>query len=159
MKRFAAVAIAVCMAVLAAAPASAATADRTRPKVRFTTANDTVLVASPAALPAEQAAELTQVRGTATDIGGRGIRKVTVTFCGNAWRQPNGSYGCGTVGPALVSPFSTRAASVGCTSKNRQRCVWTTPVPSSPGSYLVVATAEDLAGNRRSVGPIFITVL
>jgi hypothetical protein len=54
---------------------------------------------------------------------------------------------------------TTRAASVGCTARNRQRCVWSTPAPANPGTYLVRATAEDLAGNRRSVGPIFITVL
>lgn len=153
MKRFAAVAVALSVAILATVPAAAATRDRTKPRVAFTTADNAVLVAVPLAAPAPLAGATT-VTGTATDIGGRGIRKVTVTYCANA--TPDS---CGSAGPVLTGVVTARAASVGCTAKNRQRCVWSTPAPATPGTYLVSATAEDMAGNRRSAGPIFITVL
>ena len=155
MNRFTAAAVALGMAIFAAVPATAATADRTKPRVAFTTADNAVLLGAPLApaLPEPIASAMT-VTGTATDIRGRGIRKVTVTFCANA--TPDS---CGSGVPTLTGVVTTRAASVGCTTKTRQRCVWSTPAPATPGTYLVTATAEDLAGNRRSVGPIFVTVL
>ena len=143
---------AVVAAVMAVSPAAAGTADTTAPRVRFATSDDAVLLG----VPVDH--ELSAVRGTATDRRGRGIRSVSVLFCGNAERLAGGGYRCGS-GVASVSAVERRTATVTCADALRRRCDWTVQTPSAPGRYLVIATATDRAGNQRSAGPIFVTVL
>ena len=143
---------AVLSAVVAVSPAAAGSADTTAPRVRFATADDAVVLG----VPVEH--DLTAVRGTATDRNGRGIRSVSVLFCGNAERLAGGGYRCGS-GAASVGTVERRSATVRCGDARRRRCEWSVQTPSAPGRYLVVATATDRAGNQRSAGPIFVTVV
>lgn len=154
MRRLASIVMVIPLVLAVAAPASAAPVrDRRPPTVRFTTTDDDVIVAAPVD------ADLTRVRGTTADRYGRGVKMVSVVFCANARRYPAGGWSCGGTGVSLASPMTRRTADVTCSDSSRRICRWSVSAPTIPGNYLVIATATDRAGNRRTVGPIFITVV
>ena len=153
MRRVAMVTAGIALVLGIAAPAAAAPRDRTAPVVRFTTENDAVVVSAPVDH------ELTRVRGTATDRNGRGVRAVAVVFCANARRFADGGYTCGSTGTSVASPITRSTAAVSCIDRRRRNCSWRAAAPLAPGNYLVLAVATDRAGNERTVGPIFITVV
>ena len=154
MDRLVRVMIGVVLVLGLATPAAAAQPrDRRAPAVRFTTANDDVIVAAPADTT------FTRVRGTATDRGGSGVKAVRVIFCGNARRFPDGGYTCGSTWPLLPAPVSETAADLNCVDARRRLCTWSANVPLTPGHYVAIATATDRAGNKRIAKPIFVTVV
>ena len=137
-----------------AVPAAAAT-DRKRPAVTFTTADNAVVVWSPAKEAAE-AGLPTAVRGRATDDAS-GIKSVRVLYCSGG-RQGSG-WTCGGVFAGPIDPIVQRAATLRCTSSTRRSCTWSAGVPETPGSYLAFATATDRFGRTRSAGPIQVVVV
>ena len=137
--------------VLPAGPALAAR-DTTKPRAAITTPDGAILVGAPVD------SDVTLIRGSASDARGSGVRSVVVTFCANAGRS-NGGYTCGSTGPALTDVVTEQHAAVRCSNATRRSCTWTARAPVQPGSYLVFATAVDAARNRRSAGPILITVV
>ena len=153
MRRLAWTLVVIPLVLLMAAPAAAAPRDRRAPAIRFSTTNDDIVVAAPIDH------EFTRVRGTATDRNGRGVRSVSVVFCANARRYPEGGYTCGSTWPSVGPPVTRAAAELVCTDRRHRNCRWSTDVPLTPGSYLVIATATDRAGNQRTAGPLFITVV
>ena len=153
MGRIAKIALLVVLGLLAAvSPATAGAADKTAPRVRFATSDDAVVVAAPVD------SDATRIRGVATDRNGRGVKSVSVVYCGNAERLPRGGYRCGT-SPVVVAAVERRAATTTCSNRTRRWCRWSAEAPRTPGRYIVMATATDRAGNVRSAGPVFITVL
>ena len=155
MLRVGAVAGLVAMALAGPAvgvSAAAASRDTNPPRVRFTTNDDAILVGAAAG------GEWTELRGTATDIGGSGVSRVTLIYCANAWKTENGM-GCGTGPIPTVKALFVREATMLCVRDTHRRCSWSVRAPLQPGQYLVMATATDASGNERSTRPIFVTVL
>jgi hypothetical protein len=144
--------VALLLAAVTAGPSAAAPTDTTAPRVHFTTGDRSVLVAAPVGT------EWTEVRGTATDIGGKGLTAVSVTYCANAWKSEHGM-GCGTQPVPTVDALVDRTATLTCAGSATRRCSWAVSAPLQPGQYLVVASATDAAGNQRSTRPLFVTVV
>ena len=131
---------------------AAAPRDTTPPRVHFTTDDQSVLVGAVAG------SEWTELRGTATDIAGSGVRRVTLTYCANAWKTEHGM-GCGTGPIPTVRALFDLDATMLCARGTHRRCSWSVRAPLQPGQYLVMATATDASANERSARPIFVTVI
>ena len=144
------VAVVAALVVLPVAPASAAR-DSVAPRVRITTPDGATRVGAP------YASDMTTVSGIARDDLS-GIRRVKVTYCPNGTIDDQGGWSCGT-GPGGVGSISTVRADLSCSNVTRRYCTWVAQVPQEPSNYLVFAEAVDRAGNRRSTGPIAITVV
>lgn len=143
MKKIAAAAL-IAVSVFGAGAAHAA-ADTTPPTVGFTTADGSIRVGAPIDT------DLTTVTGTTRDTGS-GVRSVDVTFC-TGYKLSGGGWVCNV---APVGRIRTVRATLSCSGAS---CSWRAIVPVEPGGYLVFAEAKDKAGNRRSTGPIEITVI
>jgi hypothetical protein len=153
-RRLAALTVTALLLALAPVAGAAGTpeTDSAKPRVSFSTGDRAILVGAVAG------SEWTELRGTATDLGGSGVGAVSLTYCANAWKSDHGM-GCGSSPVPTVGALFVRDASVVCAGAHRRRCTWAAPAPQQPGQYLVVATATDASGNRRSTRPLFITVV
>jgi hypothetical protein len=139
---------------LAAAPGHAATrtVDRTKPVVRFTTADGATLIGLPdEKLPNPAAKAYTHVVGTSSDAGS--IRTMTATFfqC-TQWSSGSSGDTCSWTGagsqPSDDPNLREGPLSWHCTNNKKTSCNWEIRVPLVPSGYLVAVNATDYAGNR-----------
>lgn len=118
-------------------------ADRTDPRVRFTTPRDAVVVGAPADH------DLTMVRGTATHDRS-GVKGLDVLFlrCPQYRDYGGGAYSCGGVivgaEPSDLEPLREGTPQVTC--KTSRSCAWNVRAALVPGEYIV--SAIDRAGNQ-----------
>ena len=139
---------------LASAPAhgTTRTVDRTRPAVRFTTADGATLMGLPdEKLPNPAAKPYTHVTGTASDAGS--IRTMTASFlqC-TQWSSGSGGDTCSWTGvgsqPSDDPNLKEGPLSWHCTNSKKTACSWEIRVPLVPAGYMVAINATDYAGNR-----------
>ena len=128
----------VVLALLGTAPAHATAADDVRPKVRVTTADQSVLVG-----PSERTGFI--VTGTVSD--NRRVNSVNVIY--------HSQLDVGVVESGVIEFGPARLR---CRD-NRSSCTWQSELPGEPGQYTVVALAHDTSGNKRRSRPITITVV